>query len=167
MLQRGQTLFWVLATVLVVLMLVTLRQLPPVVASHFDLAGVPNGWSGRPLYAVMVIAMGVLLPLGVAGLVVALTRSGLGRLNIPARDPWTRPEHRAEAVRRVRTYIWWLSCILAGTVLLMHLLVLAAHTHQPPRLSNSAVLVVLGAVVLGVAGWTAGWYRLLRPPPAG
>jgi len=164
MLQRGRGLFWVLATGLVAVVLVTLRRLPPVVASHFDAVGMPNGWSSRPAYALLLIAVGVLLPLGIIGLVTGLTQRGPARLNIPARDYWTRPEHSQEAIRRVRAYVWWLGCVLAGTVLLMHWLVVAAHAHQPPRLSTSAVLVVLGAVLLGIVGWTAGWYRLLRQP---
>jgi uncharacterized membrane protein len=164
MLQRGRGLFWVLATGLVAVVLVTLGRLPPVVASHFDAAGMPNGWSSRPAYALLLIAVGVLLPLGIIGLVTGLTQRGPARLNIPARDYWTRPEHSQEAIRRVRAYVWWLGCVLAGTALLMHWLVVAAHAHQPPRLSTSAVLVVLGAVLLGIVGWTAGWYRLLRQP---
>ena len=58
--------------------------------------------------------------------------------------------------------MWWLGCIMAGTTLLIHLLVLDAHEHQPPQLSTSAILLVLGAVLLGVAGWGAGWYRVLQ-----
>jgi uncharacterized membrane protein len=167
MLQRGRSLFYVLATGLIAVVVATLGRLPPVVASHFDAGGVPNGWSSRPAYALMVVAIGVLLPLGITGLIAGLTRSGAARLNIPARDYWTRPEHSHEAVRRVRAYMWWLGCIMTGTALLIHLLVVAAHAHQPPRLRTSAVLLVLGAVLLGVIGWAAGWYRLLRPPRAG
>jgi len=167
MLQRGRTLFCVLATGLVLLVLATLGRLPPVVASHFDGAGVPNGWSSRLVYALTVLAVGVLLPLGIFGLVHVLTRRGPGRLNIPARDYWTRPEHGQEAVRRVEAYLWWLGCIMAGAAVAIHWLVLAAHAHQPPRLSTPRVLLVLGAVLVAVAGWIAGWYHLLRRPVTG
>jgi uncharacterized membrane protein len=167
MLQRGRGLFWILASGLVALVLTTLGRLPPVVASHFNAAGTPNGWSSRPAYALLLIAVGVLLPLVIIVLVGTLARSNLAQLNIPARDYWTRPEHSQEAARRVRAYIWWLGCIMAGTAGLMHWLVVAAHAHQPPRLSTSAVIAVLGAVLAGLAGWTAGWYRLLRRPSPG
>jgi hypothetical protein len=53
---------------------------------------------------------------------------------------------------------------MAGTALSIHWLVLAAHAHQPPRLSTPAVLIVLGAAILVIGGWTVGWYRLLRRP---
>lgn len=164
MLERGARLFQILAAGLIAIVLMTIGRLPPVVASHFDAAGRPNGWSTRPSYAVLLVAIGVLLPLSITILIRGLTRNGPARLNIPARDYWTRPEHGPEAVRRVRAYMWWLGCIMAATALLIHLLVVAAHTHQPPRLSTAAVLVVLGAVVLGIAGWAVGWYRLLARP---
>jgi uncharacterized membrane protein len=162
MLQHGRSLFGVLATCLVVLVLVTLRHLPPVVASHFDGSGVPNGWSSRSGYALLLLAVGALLPLGIIGLVNRLTRRGPERLNIPARDHWTRPEHSHEAVRRVRAYIWWLGCIMAGTAFSIHGLVVAAHAYQPPRLSTAGVVIVLSAGLLAMGAWITGWYRLLR-----
>ncbi len=167
MLERGRGVFYFLATGLVAAVLITLRRLPPVVASHFDAAGVPNGWSSRPVYALLLVGIGVLLPISITVLIRGLTRHGPGRLNIPARDYWTRQEHGAEAVRRVRAYMWWLGCVMAGTALLIHVLVLDAHVHQPPRLSTSGILLVLSAVLLGLAGWVAGWYRLLRRPRSG
>jgi uncharacterized membrane protein len=167
MLERGQAVFGLLAAGLIAVVLVTLGRLPPVVASHFDAAGMPNGWSSRPTYALLLLGIGLVIPLSTMGLIRAVTRQGPAGLNIPARDYWTRPENAPEAVRRVRAYIWWLGSIMAGTALMIHLLVLAAHQHQPPRLSTSAILLVIGAVVLGIAGWAAGWYRLLRRPHSG
>jgi uncharacterized membrane protein len=167
MLQRGRVLFCLLATGLIVMVLFTLGRLPPVVASHFDAAGVPNGWSSRPAYALFLLAMGVLLPLGVTGLIRGLTRGGPARLSIPDRDYWTRPEHSREAVLRVRSYSWWLACVMTGTALLIHWLVVAAHAQQPPRLRTGAVVLVLGASILGFAAWMVGWYRLLGRPRSG
>ena len=167
MLERGQGVFYILAAGLITAVSITLGRLPPVVASQFDGTGMPNGWLSRPAYALLLLAIGVLLPLGITLLIRGLTRDGPARLNIPAQDYWTRPEHGPEAVRRVRAYMWWLGCILAGTALSIHLLVLAAHRHQPPHLSTSAFLPVLAAVLVGIAGWAAGWYRLLQRPGSG
>ena len=164
MLERGRIVFCLLAAALLAFVLVTFRRLPPVVASHFDAAGTPNGWSSRLGYALLLMVIGVLLPLGIAALVRGLTLQGPALLNIPARDYWTRPENGEEAVRRVRAYMWWLGCIMAGTALSIHLLVLNAHQHQPPHLSTSGILSVLGAALTAVAGWTACWYRVLRRP---
>jgi len=132
-LQLGRGLFWFLAVGFVLLVPATLGQLPPVVASHFDGAGVPNGWSSRSAYGVLLVAVGLLLPVGIVGLVHMLTQRGPQLLNIPARDYWSHPEHRQEAVRRVRASMWWLGCIMAGTALTIHGLILEAHVGQPPR----------------------------------
>jgi hypothetical protein len=164
MLERGRSVFYILVFGLVGLVLVTLRRLPPSIASHFDAAGTPNGWSSQLGYALLLVVIGVFLPLSVAALVRALTGQGPALLNIPARDYWTRPENGKEAVRRVRAYVWWLGCIMVGTALSIHLLVLDAHEHQPPRLSTSGILLVLGAALSAIAAWAAGWYRLLQRP---
>ena len=160
--ERGRNVFYVLAVGLIAVVLVTLGTLPPIVASHFDAAGMPNGWSSRLGYALLLVSIGVLLPLGITALVRGLTREGPALLSIPARDYWTRPEHAPEAVRRVRAYVWWLGCIMAGTAMLIHLLVLDAHEHQLPRLRTGGILLVLGAALAAIGGWSAGWYRLLR-----
>ena len=78
MLERGQRVFFVLAIGLIAVVLATLGRLPPVVASHFDAAGRPNGWSSRPVYVLLLIAIGFVLPLGVTGLIHGLTRRGPG-----------------------------------------------------------------------------------------
>jgi uncharacterized membrane protein len=148
----------------VLLLWATLGRLPPVVASHFDGAGVPNGWASRSAYAALLAAIGVLLPLVIVGLVNTVTRQGPQLLSIPARAYWSRPEHRREAVSRVRAYMWWLGCIMTSIALSMHWLILEAHAHHPPHLITRDFVLVLSAGLLALVLWTVGWYRLLRPP---
>ena len=164
MLERGRVFFFALAIALVAIVLGTLGRLPPLVASHFDARGVPDGWSTRPVYALFILVIGILLPLGTTWLITVLTRSGVATLNIPAKDYWTRPEHTPEAVRRVRGYLWWLACVLAVTALLIHWSVLAANARQPPGLGSAGFFAMLGGVGLALGIWTAGWYRLLHRP---
>ena len=164
MLGRGQQVFWLLAAALAATVVGTLGRLPARVASHFDGSGAPNGWSSRPVYGLLILAIGILMPLAIVGIVTLVTRRGPGLLNIPAREYWTRPEHGAEAVRRVRVYLWWLGGVLAGIALAMHLLVLDANRADPPRLGTGAMLLVMGAVLAAIGAWTVGFYRLMRPP---
>jgi uncharacterized membrane protein len=163
----GRSLFWILGLSFILLLLVTIGQLPPVVASHFDGAGAPNGWSSRRAYGILLGAIGVLLPLGIVMLVNALTQRGPQLLNIPAREYWRRPEHSLEAVRRVRAYMWWLGCIMTGTALAAHGLILKAHGSAPPHLSTAGIMTLLGGLLLAIGFWMVGWYRVLRPPGAG
>ena len=166
MLTAGRSVFWAVAAVLGLVLLTTYDRLPPVVASHFDIRGAPNGWASRPTHTLVILAIGVGLPLVIAGLIRVLTRSGRPEhLNIPGREYWTRPEHGREAVRRVRAYTWWLGSVMAGTALLVHGLILAANRAQPQRLRNDLMYLMLGAVLLAIGAWAVGWTRLLRPPP--
>jgi hypothetical protein len=164
MLPLGRTLFWILGLGFILLLLLTIGQLPLAVASHFDTAGVPKGWFSRLSYAMLLGVVGVLLPLGIIALVNALTQQGPQLLNIPARDYWRRPDHGSEAVRRVRAYIWWLGCILTGAALAIHGLILRAHDAAPPHLSTEGILTVLCSVLVAMGLWIIGWYRLLRLP---
>ncbi|HEY8258679.1 MAG TPA: DUF1648 domain-containing protein [Gemmatimonadales bacterium] len=162
----GRGVFGLLAGGFVLFVLFTFGKLPAVVASHFDGAGVPNGWSSRGTYTILLISIGVLLPLGIVVMVHRLTRRGGERLNIPARDYWLRPENVGEAVRRVRAYMWWLGCVMTATALGVHGLILAAHRSEPPRLSTPGILLVVGGTVGAITLWIAGWYRVLRRPSA-
>ena len=162
----GRGLFWMLAGAFVLFVFGTLGRLPPVVASHFDGSGSPNGWSSRGAYAALLVLVGLVLPLGIVGLVKVLTRQGPHQLNIPARQYWTRPEHAAEAVRRVQAYLWWLGCIMTAIASAIHWTILAAHAHRPPHLSSRGIILVIGIAILALGIWIAGWYRLLRPPDA-
>jgi uncharacterized membrane protein len=160
----GRVVFLILAVVLVGVLFATLDRLPPVVASHFDARGAPNGWSSRAAYAGLILMIGVVVPLAVVWLVHAVTKQGPQLLNIPARDYWRRPEHGAEAVRRARAYMWWLSSIMAATALAVHGLVVHANATTPPRLSTPAILTLLAGVLSAIGLWSVGWWLLLRPP---
>jgi uncharacterized membrane protein len=160
----GRGLFWIIAAAFILVLVLTIGRLPPVVASHFNADGVPNGWSSRQTYGLLQGAIGVVLPLSLIALVKAVTVRGPHRLNIPAREYWRLPEHAPEAVRRVRAYMWWLGCILAGMALAVHGLVLRAHRSMPPHLSTSGIVMLLALLLLVIGIWTLGWYRLLLPP---
>jgi uncharacterized membrane protein len=157
--------FWVLALALLILVVGTLGRLPPVVASHFDGAGAPNGWAGRTGYAALVIVIGIPLPLIVIALVHAGSRRGPSGLNIPSRDYWMAPAHRAEAVELVRSYTWWLGVVLTATAAAVHLAVLHANALTPPHLSAGLIVPLLAVLVAVLVAWAVGWYRVLRPRP--
>jgi uncharacterized membrane protein len=162
-LTRGHSVFWALVALLVVLLVSTLGRLPLTVASHFGGSGAANGWSTRQAYAALLLSIGILLPLGVVGLVHAVTQRGPQLLNIPFKDYWRQAEHGAEAVRLVRAYTWWLACIMTAVALATHWFILKANTLQPPRLATTGFGVVYIGMLVVIALWIAGFYRLLRP----
>jgi uncharacterized membrane protein len=159
----GSRVFSGLAAILILVLAATLGRLPPVVASHFGAGGAANGWSSRPTYSAFLLGIGILLPLGIVGLVYALTTRGIPLLNVPYKEYWRQAEHAPEAVRRIRAYIWWLGCIIAAVNLATHSFILQAHATEPPRLATLGFGVVYVGSLVAVGFWIVGLYRLLRP----
>ncbi len=91
------------------------QVLPPLVASHFDAAGVANGWMSRGGFVAVyggVIALMTVMFLGL-GLLERLPDS---TINLPNKSYWLDPARRAE------TFAWmrgWSSLFGAGTLALM------------------------------------------------
>jgi hypothetical protein len=93
------------------------------------------------------------LPLGVIGLVHAMTARGPAGLNIPSRAYWMAPSRQGQVVELVRSYIWWLGVLLTGIALAVHLAVLGANAVNPPRLRDVVIVPLLVAAVAGIAAW--------------
>ena len=123
----GRVYFWVLVLTAAAVVVATLNDLPPTVATHFGGSRRPNAWMSRGAYAGYLAAIGVLLPILVVYIV--SRRSGLEDAS------------------------WWLGCLLVGFALGLHLLIRAAHRTQPPRLSTGGFLTVLGLFIVGLATW--------------
>ena len=141
----------------------TLGRLPATIATHFDGHGVPNAWSSHAGYLLTLMGIGLVLPLAIVGLVGAIARRWPQGLNIPHREYWLARERVQEAVGRLEGYLWWLGCIMLAATLAIHLLILDAHTSEPPRLSLTAILVTLAAIVVSIGFWIVGIYRNFRP----
>jgi serine/threonine-protein kinase len=160
MLRNTIPLMLLAATLAVVLaaILITSQQLPARVASHFNAAGVPNGWMPRSAYTWSMVGM----TLGMAALLLAafgITRNvPNSMINLPNRDYWLAPERRQQSCDTIFRYGIWLAILVTLLFLAVHLFVVAANAAQPPNLSN-AMWLIMGAFFLAVSLWT---FFLLR-----
>jgi len=129
-------------------------QLPETVASHFDGAGRPNGWSSKEaffgVYALMV-ALQVLI--------FRVLPPRLGRLpprlvSLPNRDYWLGPERREETLAYLTTSMAWFgfASILFAVVTIQ--LVIEANLSQAP-LNGTMMWVLLAAFFAFVFLWVA------------
>ena len=137
-------------------MLAVYPSLPETLATHFDAAGQPNGWTGRSAFALLYLGMGLLMAVipTVAGLVGRYEPViGLSRLG-----GW-----RLEPRQGILVTSW--SMALALLFLLVVLLDLvwfnwyAVHLIEPGPLTVGATLVLLGGVL-------ALFFRYARRGPA-
>jgi len=135
----GRSLFLALLLLGTLFVAVTMRDLPPLVATNFNGAGAPHAWMSQDRYLAWMAGFGILLPMGVVG-VISL-RERVARLG------------------------WWLGCVTLGFALGIHYLILLAHRTRPPHLSTPALLAVGGVFLAALAVWAAAATRAMRPPP--
>lgn len=119
-------------------------SLPPVLATHFDLAGQPDGWSRRESFFVFYLglaAMMTLIPVGIALIAQREPVIGLSRLG-----GW-----RLDPMYGIRVVAWIMA--LTNLFLLMILLDLAwfawygAHVVSLPLLVTAFTVALLGSLV--------------------
>ncbi|MGH7528135.1 MAG: hypothetical protein ACREMX_15680 [Gemmatimonadales bacterium] len=161
----GRPLFWLLALGGIAVVAATASRVPAAVATHFDAGGTPIAWSSHGGYLFYLAVFGLVLPLGLIAMVNLVGSRGPERFNLPHRAYWLRPDNRASAVARVQSYMWWLGCVLTAAVVTLHLLIVRANATSPPQLRTRPFFSVLGLILLGIASWIAGWFRVFRPPP--
>ncbi len=156
-------LMWTVYALVLVVRVITIAwaavMLPDRVATHFDGAGVANGWMTRGGYLTFDIGITALMVLGIPMLRSLANGSGAG-VNIPNRDYWFRPENR-ETLKRLLTGD--LVFIASATGLLLTWLtvsVVIANQQPEPSLGSWSLLVV-GAFVLAVVGRTV-WMVVSR-----
>lgn len=84
-----------------VFVIVTSLELPPVVASHFALGGIANGFMSRQGYVVFMLIMMVGLVVVFELTTRALRLFPARSFNLPNRDYWLAPERRDETLRNI------------------------------------------------------------------
>lgn len=158
---------------LVTFVYATLNRLPKKVAVHFDLQGRANGWESREWNAWLT----GLFPLGLHAffaLIVWLTwrLPKVMPLNVPRRDHWTRPEHRAEAVLIMGGGMLWFCSIMTAFFGALHWLMVEANQVSPPYSPPGTMIPILVAFFALLLVWIMGFmYRYANvstaPAPSG
>lgn len=140
-------------------------QLPPIMASHFDAAGTPDGAMPRgAFFTTLAFACGatVLLPVLAA---VLLRHVPAGAINVPHRDYWLAPERRAESIDRLQRSIAWFPVPLAALFALVVELTLQANI-QRTALNAGALWTGLGLFVVTLGLLIAKLHRQFGSPPS-
>jgi uncharacterized membrane protein len=138
-------------------------QLPAQIATHFNGQGVADGWSDKVGFAVGQGCLLVCMPAMFVGLSWLLPRIPVSLVNLPHRDYWLSPAHRATTLETLSQWMLGagllMSLFLGG---LMHLM-LAANLHPPARL-GPWFGVLVGAdltALVGIVTWL--FWRFRRP----
>lgn len=128
-------------------------KLPQQVASHFDAAGRPNGWSSRTSFFVTGAAIQILL-LGIfAGLSFGIRKIPRSLVNLPRKDYWLAPERREETFAFMGRQLLWFA--LATQVFYIAIIGLCIRANLPAAVpaggapAEGQPFLLLMAVYLG------------------
>ena len=128
--------------------------LPERVASHFDFAGQPNGWSTRSGFLTSYFGVIALLFIVGAGSGLAFAKLPIGVINLPNRSYWLDPARRDTTVRWMRAWSQWLSATSIATMMFIWNEIARANQRATVELGAGflygvgAFLVLLAAMLL-------------------
>ena len=129
------------------------RKLPARVASHFDGAGLANGFMPRSEYVMFMAVIALGIPVLLVLVTVMLPFLAPSRLRIPSRDYWIAPERRAQTQTTLATGGLVMSCIVAAFTVGVQLLVLQANARTPPQMDLAILYAMLALLVVAILLW--------------
>ena len=140
-------------------------QLPARVATHFDMAGQPNGWMSRSSHLLFTLIFGFAFPTFVVGVMFLIRFLPSSLINIPRRDYWLAPERRTETLAYLARHSLWLACLGVFFVIAIHTLILRANSGAQPHLHPRPVLGLAGIFLAGIITWAVAMIRRFRRVP--
>jgi uncharacterized membrane protein len=141
------------------------RQLPNVVASHFDERGAANGWQTKQAFFTVfvgVTALCVLIGFGLASLIGAMP---MRLINLPNKQYWLAPEHREETLEWLKAYFGWFACALYVLMIVTYDYAAQSNLH-PDNLPSVArfVYTLVGFLAFVIAWLVRMFSRFGRAP---
>ena len=138
-------------------------NLPEQVASHFDGAGIPNGWMSKSTFVIFELFL-LIFVVGQFMFVPRLIEKMPDSLiNLPNKKYWLAAERRSEAFSIIRIYFEWFSVGLLILFIAINQLVFRANLNHE-NLSNKEAWVIIGMFLAFVAVWLISLVRKFRNP---
>jgi uncharacterized membrane protein len=132
----------------------TAQNLPPVVASHFNLSGKPDASMSRDQFTNLFLAIMVLTSGLMALLPMLIAKLPPQMINIPNRMYWLSPDRIDETKQILQAYLLILASKLCCFMAVIFWLIVQAHLHNPPQLSTHHLMVATGVFVLMTIFWS-------------
>ncbi|MDE2293199.1 MAG: DUF1648 domain-containing protein, partial [Elusimicrobia bacterium] len=139
-------------------------RLPVKVASHFDAAGVPNGWMSREVFTAFHVGVVLFLAVAMSTSAAGIASGRRGRINIPHRDYWLAPERLPSTLAALADWLYWFG---AGTyVLLIDVFEQVLRFNRGFTMKLGHPLLSLSAYGVFAVWWTVRLMRRFSRVPA-
>jgi len=137
----------------IIFVLVSGESLPPVVASHFAVGGVANGFMPRATYLRFMVALVLCLPLLIALLASITSLLPVRFINLPNREYWLAPERQANSLAYLRNHGARFGVLLVVFLCFVHWLVVRANSLSPAQFPVSMFFPGFAAFLVGLVIW--------------
>ena len=137
-------------------------QLPPTLASHFDGAGSPDGWSGRTAFFATYLGIMALLVIVFDCLPRRSGQHDKLRINLPNRDYWLAPERRSATLEYLQRRLMVLG--IAHQLLAIYTIQLAIIANLRRAPLDTSIYWALGLYFLFLAAWLLRLFLHFRQP---
>ena len=132
----------------------TAQNLPPVVASHFNLSGKPDASMSRDQFTNLFLAIMVLTSSLMALLPTLIAKLPPQMINIPNRMHWLSPDRIDETKQILKAYLLIFASKLCCFMAVIFWLIVQAHLHNPPQLSAHYLMATTVVFVILTLYWS-------------
>jgi uncharacterized membrane protein len=140
-------------------------RLPDKVASHFDGAGNPNGWTSRAGLLQSFVLVTFLIALSFPGVLWLLPIIPRGMINFPHKEYWLAPERVAQTQSRIGAYLMAMGTLtMAFLALTMHAVMQVNIQPPPPKLPDYTWVSLIFYITF-MLGICAAMYFAFKKPP--
>ena len=158
--------FFILVEICVVaFILSTTGNFPENIASHFNAAGVPDGFMSQKSYLISMLVFVIGIPAVVVGGSSVALRSAQGSINIPNKNYWLAPARKQETIEFLNGHMAWFGSIFALFLSYVHWLLIKANSVQPAQLSKYHLFLGIGVLLVSILLWgTLLSVKFMRSP---
>jgi uncharacterized membrane protein len=142
-------------------------KLPENLATHYNAAGRPNGWSSKDVFFAMYFGMIGLLALIFYLLPNYLMRLPVSMINLPGKDYWLEPSRREDTVGYIKEQMLQLGNATLAFMILLFQLIIDANMKSSAQISTETMWIILGAYLLFTAVWTTRFIMRFNKRPGG
>ena len=160
-----QERFFLLLVALCILQILYYAPLMPEhMASHFDGAGAPNGWSTKTAFFGLYLGILGLLFLSFRVLPGLLPRFPESMINQPNKEYWLAVERKDETFLRIRERLMYMGNGVVIFLIATFQLVLLANFTEDRRMNAEVLWILLLLFLIFTLSWTIKFIRLFRMP---
>ena len=149
-----RTLFLITEILVLAFIVATSGSLPEIVASHFNAAGVPNGYMPRKFYTgfMLVLAFGV--PAIIAGSMLLVSLFPESKISLPNKNIWLSDKYRESTFAYLKLHAVLMGVLIAVFMAFVHWLVIKANSEVPAHLASETIIGGLVVFAVVFVGWS-------------